>query len=442
MPPTDLVEEFRLFLAAHIDGLRLPPGRNYGQAPLGPGLAVEFVVRKDHVGVGFCSDGKLPPEIVTEWIDRSGLRGHEFFRGQLLEPCPGKRNPEVVRVEFTIPLASTQELSNAQVREDALSLFSRLQGVFGNIAADLTSPPASSGRGNRTRAVRLEAHGQRVPEAGVATSIGGAPAQDRAQTIRDHLVATGIRAEVDSDGDITMEVEGRAYVVQLDRDDPLFYRLSLPAFWSIDSDEEEARVVAAALAVTAEALAGKVFTVNGSTWASVDVFCTSCQVFCGGFSRYLGELDLTAGAFVAAMRSSVASGPDVLRCTASLDTGRHAPYRVRWKSAAMPIERYTPRIDEINFYDEGDADDVMVRLTDSSLSFRIAQVDGDIFDVTFDGTIAFDLTQAQHEALEGRGLSVDYVVEFAAPDGRMADSDTDYELVENWNLALEDFTAA
>jgi hypothetical protein len=54
------------------------------------------------------------------------------------------------------------------------------------------------------------------------------------------LMNEGFRPSEDNDGYVIFKYEGRAYYMRLDGGRPTFFTLALPAFWSLD-DEEEAQ---------------------------------------------------------------------------------------------------------------------------------------------------------------------------------------------------------
>ncbi len=120
----------------------------------------------------------------------------------------------------------------------------------------------------------------------------------------DHLVEEGYRPEYDSDGDITFKKEGRVYVVLANKDDPIYIQLLFPAFWPIESDDERAKAMAAALHATAATKVAKVFLVgNGkNVSASFEMFCTPAESFRTVMARAIRTLEAATGDFVTEMR--------------------------------------------------------------------------------------------------------------------------------------------
>ena len=61
---------------------------------------------------------------------------------------------------------------------------------------------------------------------------------DRARVYIDYLSAEGFRPEIDSDDDIVFKSEGLTYCILMDDGDDEFFRVLLPNFWKLDSDQE------------------------------------------------------------------------------------------------------------------------------------------------------------------------------------------------------------
>lgn len=63
-----------------------------------------------------------------------------------------------------------------------------------------------------------------------------------AQALFGQLETLSLAPRLDEDGDIIFQKENRTYVLIFDAQDPGFMLLALPNIWSIDSEEERARV--------------------------------------------------------------------------------------------------------------------------------------------------------------------------------------------------------
>jgi hypothetical protein len=93
-----------------------------------------------------------------------------------------------------------------------------------------------------------------------------------ADTYREFLAGEGFEAELDEAGDVAFHIEGRAYFLMIDDDDPGYFRLLFPNFWSIDSEAEHQRAMLAAAEVTAEIKVAKVYVLGDDTQASAEMF--------------------------------------------------------------------------------------------------------------------------------------------------------------------------
>jgi hypothetical protein len=113
------------------------------------------------------------------------------------------------------------------------------------------------------------------------------------------------------------------------------------------------------------------------------------------------------------------------------DTG----YCIRWLSES-DFGDYEPVIEEINFYDEASQDDIVIPIIDSDLTFSLEEND-DTISIGFSGTLELSMSKEDYDKLEAQGFSVDYLMVFNDSDGDQAESDEDYELIENYNIVLE-----
>jgi len=93
-----------------------------------------------------------------------------------------------------------------------------------------------------------------------------------ADTYREFLASEGFEAELDEAGDVSFLIDGRAYWLMIDDDDPGYFRLLFPNFWSIDSESEHQRAMLAAAEVTAEIKVAKVYVLGDDTQASAEMF--------------------------------------------------------------------------------------------------------------------------------------------------------------------------
>jgi len=131
----DQIEYFRDFVSSRVDGIKLLKGRPYGILSLGNGYEIIFHVRRDNVNVFFISN-KANPNKVFQWIQEKGLMGKDLGGGHVITPMPGKRNPNVVRVELAIPIKSHDDLFTDETKDKTIELFNTLKDTLGDIAKE------------------------------------------------------------------------------------------------------------------------------------------------------------------------------------------------------------------------------------------------------------------------------------------------------------------
>lgn len=88
------------------------------------------------------------------------------------------------------------------------------------------------------------------------------------------------------------KAEGRGYVIFDNEDDPGFFQLLFPNFWSIDSDDERIRAYQAANHATAATKVAKIYVDEDGTnvWAGIEMFFESPEQFKGVFARSMNAL--------------------------------------------------------------------------------------------------------------------------------------------------------
>jgi hypothetical protein len=118
---------------------------------------------------------------------------------------------------------------------------------------------------------------------------------------RSFLRTEGYEAELDKDGDVAFTVEGRHYIILVDEEDPEFFRLIFPNFWSIDSSEERLKTAVAAVYATAKTKVAKVFQAGDNMWASVEMFVSTPHAVKPVLKRALGALETGVDHFRQAM---------------------------------------------------------------------------------------------------------------------------------------------
>ena len=84
--------------------------------------------------------------------------------------------------------------------------------------------------------------------------------------------------------------EGRSYYLMVDDDDPHYFRLLFPNFWSIDGVAERQRALLAASEVTAEIKVAKVYILGDDTQATAEMFLADPHDLRKVFDRALSAL--------------------------------------------------------------------------------------------------------------------------------------------------------
>ncbi len=121
--------------------------------------------------------------------------------------------------------------------------------------------------------------------------------QERAEMYRSYLAEEGYVPKIDSDGDVAFKCEGRTYVILIDPDDDTFFNIALPCFWSIESEEERAKVAHAAQYATAHTKVAKIYPTKDNTIAAVEMFCSPPEAFKAVFERAIRALQSSVMSF-------------------------------------------------------------------------------------------------------------------------------------------------
>ena len=101
------------------------------------------------------------------------------------------------------------------------------------------------------------------------------------------LESEGLGPEVDEAGDVMFRCEGDNYWLMVDDDDPGYFRLLFPNFWSIESPHEHQRALLAAAEVTAEIKVAKVYVLGDDTQAAAEMFLAEPADLHSVFARAL-----------------------------------------------------------------------------------------------------------------------------------------------------------
>ena len=111
------------------------------------------------------------------------------------------------------------------------------------------------------------------------------------------LKEEGYLPKIDEDGDLVFKSEGKTMFIPADSNDEEFLRISLPSFWSIDSDEERQVAAMVCCKVNKTVKVAKVCIINDSVWVSVELFASPIQSVHDVFLRCISVLNLAAAEF-------------------------------------------------------------------------------------------------------------------------------------------------
>ena len=121
----DNVESFREYLLGHFPNLKLPKGKKYVEFPIGKGMLVCCMVKKDCVNVYLYSGGKVPAREVFNKLNELGVSGKVINDKYTITPMPGSRNPNVVRIDLEIPYDG-RELNSSEMRDEVNDVYNQL----------------------------------------------------------------------------------------------------------------------------------------------------------------------------------------------------------------------------------------------------------------------------------------------------------------------------
>lgn len=112
----------------------------------------------------------------------------------------------------------------------------------------------------------------------------------------------GYRPDIDNDGDIRFKKEGRTYYIIVDNKDLQFFRIVLPSYWKIESDEERARVLVAIDVANSSSKVAKTYTVGDQVWSAIEILVAQPEDFKPVFERAIVLLDNAMTTFVKKIR--------------------------------------------------------------------------------------------------------------------------------------------
>ncbi len=104
-------------------------------------------------------------------------------------------------------------------------------------------------------------------------------AMSKAEMFLEHLRQEGYAPHLDDDNDVVFKYEGKTFLLSCDEEDKMFFRLLLPAFWEIESEEEECRVLKNINVINSRMKAMKLIVIHQNVWGSVELFLDPFESF-------------------------------------------------------------------------------------------------------------------------------------------------------------------
>ena len=117
----------------------------------------------------------------------------------------------------------------------------------------------------------------------------------------DMLEDEEIEGWIDSDGDVQFEYNERTFFIEVNENDPEFYRIVLFNIWPIESSAEHMQALQAVDAVNRDAKVAKAYTINDNVWIAVELFIDSPLEAKSIFRRCLDSIESAVEAFVEEM---------------------------------------------------------------------------------------------------------------------------------------------
>lgn len=124
----------------------------------------------------------------------------------------------------------------------------------------------------------------------------------RQQTYMKFLESNGYRPELDKDGDVAFKHEGGNYIIQVDENDNVYFRLIYPNFWEIESEEERQDVLLAGNFANSDIKCAKVFMLRDNVWAVVEIFLSKPEDYEKILSRSISSIQSVVGSFRSKMQ--------------------------------------------------------------------------------------------------------------------------------------------
>lgn len=230
-------------------------------------------------GVRAAADPSLRPQVDAQ-LEGMISRGWSQLVAALRRPLDGERDEDTLCADLD--------------SEDSLIVTTVLRALADPaVLAELQSPRSDGDTAHPG-----------TPEDDTASARGGGrPMTSKIAMYKTYLEQEGFHPKQEG-GLLLFEDEGRSYVIFANEDDPEYFQLVFPDFWSIDSDNERARAYQAANHATAVTKVAKIHVQEDgkNVWASIEMFFESPEQFNGVFTRSMRVLKAVVNNFSEKMK--------------------------------------------------------------------------------------------------------------------------------------------
>lgn len=110
------------------------------------------------------------------------------------------------------------------------------------------------------------------------------------EKVFEYLSSEGYRPKYDEDGDIIVKREGKTFAIIFEENDPIYFRVLYPNFWSLDDETEYEQAMIAAARVNRTLKCVKVlpsveFNEDSNVSASVELYAPDVDAFIAVLDR-------------------------------------------------------------------------------------------------------------------------------------------------------------
>lgn len=127
---------------------------------------------------------------------------------------------------------------------------------------------------------------------------------DKAALFRRILAEDGYRSTIDEDGDLSLRIQGRWFVLFASNDDPPYFRLTIPNLFECADEGETEQALSLVNEMNRLYKVAKLMVIDGRVWCNVEMFLDPIESFRATFERCTDLLCEVCGDFQRQMRRS------------------------------------------------------------------------------------------------------------------------------------------